>query len=109
MSHRWLVLIGQKADDRATGPYRSGVDPRKVFVKALHPQLIESDLGQLRTKFAFFCRIHFEISRLNGRLIRKWICKIEHSTKSHCRSPDFSDADQQSGEKMMQPAALKKR
>jgi hypothetical protein len=90
---RWLMCIGEEADDPATWPYFAGVDLRQLFVEALHPKLIQVDLRQLSAEFSSRRGKKLNIRGPNSRLIRKWICKAENFAPRHSRSPGLPEAE----------------
>ena len=63
---RWLMCIGEEADDPATWPYFAGVDLRQLFVEALHPELIQIDLRQLGVEFTPRSGIKLDICSPNS-------------------------------------------
>jgi hypothetical protein len=91
--HRWLICSGEEADNPATWPYFASVDLWQSFVKALHPKLIEVDLGQFGAKFTLRGGINLDVCSPDSRLIRKWIRKGENFAHGHRSPPRFSGSD----------------
>jgi hypothetical protein len=62
-------------------------------VETLHPELIQVDLRQLGAEFSARDRIKLNVRGTNGRLIRKWIGKVENFAPRHFRTPGFTEAE----------------
>ena len=90
---RWLMCIGEEADDPATWSYFAGVDLRQLFVEALHPELVQVDLRQLSAEFPSRGGIKLNVRGTNGRLIRKRVGKGEDFAPRHSRSPGLHEAE----------------
>src|SRR5216684_8097520 len=90
---RWLICRGEEANHPATGSYLASVDLRQLFVEALHPELMQIDLRQLGAEFPFRGGVKLHVRVTNGRLIRKWIGKVENFAPRHSRSPGLPEAE----------------
>jgi hypothetical protein len=91
--HHRLMFCGEEANDSATGPYFAGEDLRQLFVEALHPELVQVDLRQLSAEFPSRGGIKLHVRGTNGRLIRKWIGKVENFAPRHFHTPGFPEAE----------------
>src|SRR5450631_367612 len=91
--HCRLMFCGEEANDSATGSYFASEDLRQLFVEALHPELVQVDLRQLSAEFPSRGGIELHVRGKNGRLIRKWIGKVENFAPRHFRTPGFPEAE----------------
>jgi hypothetical protein len=97
--HRCRFCRGEEANYSATSLHCPSDNLRQILMEALHPKLVHADLRQFGAKFPSRRGKKLQICSSNGRLIRKWIGKVENFAPRHFHTPGFTEA-----EKVARPA-----
>ena len=92
-----LPCVGEKADDGALGTHGAQQHPRQAFLRPLHPDLVQPDLGQPGAELATPRWQQFHLRCMEYPLVKQRIgeyldCATDHDTLPNSSKPEKPEA-----------------